>query len=417
MNRASNDPDSAATTGSSRRPGTTRRRARTASTRTRSPRWCCDTLEGYLGEQTMARVMRTYHERWRFKHPRSEDFFALVNEVTGQDWRWYFDQVVRGTDIVDYDIGSARDEAGSGTAQGVFDEAGRPQDGVAGRRRSEGPRARARRRSRSSRSIVVVRRSGERDAPGRGGLQVRGQARRAADVGRPRPDEDVPVRAAREARVGRRRSRSQDRARRELAEQRPAARARRPAGGQLDGPMAVLRSRTSSPRWDCCRAAGRRRRHDGKHQGRPAGGCPAPEARVAALGVVRAAGARPRASGVALVERRARLLARSRVGAEAVRPRRVLDLTAGKGINGIGLLTGAAAAAGVVAFVSSAFVIGGILEVFGTRRRPALLHAPVLPRAAGTSSGGSSGSRSWPASAWCSRPAPCPRSWPPPRRR
>ena len=43
-----------------------------------------------------------------------------------------------------------------------------------------------------------------------------------------------------------------------------------------------------------------------------------------------------------------------------------LDLTAGKGINGIGLLTGAAAAAGFVALVSSAFAFGGILEVFGT---------------------------------------------------
>ena len=43
-----------------------------------------------------------------------------------------------------------------------------------------------------------------------------------------------------------------------------------------------------------------------------------------------------------------------------------LDLTAGKGINGIGLLTGAAAAAGLVAFVSSAFAFGGILEVFGS---------------------------------------------------
>jgi len=43
-----------------------------------------------------------------------------------------------------------------------------------------------------------------------------------------------------------------------------------------------------------------------------------------------------------------------------------LDLTAGKGINGIGLLTGSAAAAGVLALVSSAFAFGGILEVFGT---------------------------------------------------
>ena len=66
------------------------------------------TLEGYLGEQTMARVMRTFHERWRFRHPGSDDFFAVVNEVSGQDLSWYFDQVIRGTDIVDYDIGSAQ---------------------------------------------------------------------------------------------------------------------------------------------------------------------------------------------------------------------------------------------------------------------------------------------------------------------
>lgn len=65
------------------------------------------TLEGYLGRQTMARVMRTYHERWRFRHPRSEDFFAVANEVSGQDLSWFFDPIVRGTATIDYDIGSA----------------------------------------------------------------------------------------------------------------------------------------------------------------------------------------------------------------------------------------------------------------------------------------------------------------------
>ena len=43
-----------------------------------------------------------------------------------------------------------------------------------------------------------------------------------------------------------------------------------------------------------------------------------------------------------------------------------LDLTAGKGINGLGLLTGAAVAVALVAFVSSAFTFGGVLEVFGS---------------------------------------------------
>jgi hypothetical protein len=43
-----------------------------------------------------------------------------------------------------------------------------------------------------------------------------------------------------------------------------------------------------------------------------------------------------------------------------------LDMTAAKGIDGIGLLTGAAAAVGLVALVSSAFAFGGILEVFAS---------------------------------------------------
>ena len=48
----------------------------------------------------------------------------------------------------------------------------------------------------------------------------------------------------------------------------------------------------------------------------------------------------------------------------------LLDVVAGKGINGLGLLTGAAAAAGIVALVSSAFAFGGILEVFSSDDDP-----------------------------------------------
>jgi hypothetical protein len=43
-----------------------------------------------------------------------------------------------------------------------------------------------------------------------------------------------------------------------------------------------------------------------------------------------------------------------------------LDLTAGKGISGLGLLAGAAAAVGLIAVVSSAFAFGGILEVLAS---------------------------------------------------
>ncbi|PYV22070.1 MAG: hypothetical protein DMG24_17870, partial [Acidobacteria bacterium] len=39
------------------------------------------TLESYLGEDVMARVMRTYHQGWRYRHPDTRDFIAVVNEV------------------------------------------------------------------------------------------------------------------------------------------------------------------------------------------------------------------------------------------------------------------------------------------------------------------------------------------------
>ena len=42
-----------------------------------------------------------------------------------------------------------------------------------------------------------------------------------------------------------------------------------------------------------------------------------------------------------------------------------LDVTSGKGIDGLGLLTGAAVGAALVALVSSAFAFGGVLEVVG----------------------------------------------------
>ena len=68
------------------------------------------TLESLLGAETMARVMRTYHERWRFRHPTSEDFYAVVAEVAGRDLRWFFDQAVERPGILDDEVASVRSE-------------------------------------------------------------------------------------------------------------------------------------------------------------------------------------------------------------------------------------------------------------------------------------------------------------------
>ncbi len=83
------------------------------------------TLENYLGEQTMARIMRTFQERWRFRHPCTDDFFSVANEISGRDLSGYFNQVVRGTDILDYEVGEVSSEK-TPVHFGVFEKDGKP---------------------------------------------------------------------------------------------------------------------------------------------------------------------------------------------------------------------------------------------------------------------------------------------------
>ncbi len=63
------------------------------------------TLENYLGHDTMARILRTYFRRWQYRHPTTRDFIAVVNELSGRDMRWFFDQFFYGSNLLDYSIG------------------------------------------------------------------------------------------------------------------------------------------------------------------------------------------------------------------------------------------------------------------------------------------------------------------------
>jgi hypothetical protein len=68
------------------------------------------TLEAHLGAQTMARVMRTYQERWRYRHPSSDDFYAVVNDVAGRDLTPLLKQLFETGALLDYEIASVRSE-------------------------------------------------------------------------------------------------------------------------------------------------------------------------------------------------------------------------------------------------------------------------------------------------------------------
>jgi hypothetical protein len=115
------------------------------------------TLESVIGQEAMARVMRTYHERFRFRHPSSDDFYATASEVAGRDLRWFFEQAVERPGVVDYEVASARSERVRLPRGVLGDGAGAPvvsEKEVAKKEKEAGD-------GRPWRSTVVVRRRGE----------------------------------------------------------------------------------------------------------------------------------------------------------------------------------------------------------------------------------------------------------------
>lgn len=66
------------------------------------------TLQNYLGDDLMLKVMREYVKRWRFKHPKTQDFIDVVNDVSGQDLNWFFDQAFFSNAQLDYSVTSVR---------------------------------------------------------------------------------------------------------------------------------------------------------------------------------------------------------------------------------------------------------------------------------------------------------------------
>jgi len=73
------------------------------------------TLERHLGWETQQAILSTFFERFSFKHPSPEDFFAVANEVSGQDLSWFFDQVWADSVVFDYAVASvASYPAGTG---------------------------------------------------------------------------------------------------------------------------------------------------------------------------------------------------------------------------------------------------------------------------------------------------------------
>jgi hypothetical protein len=81
------------------------------------------TLENLLGSDTMERVMRTYQQRYRYRHPAAPDFIRTVNEVAGRDMDWYFKQTLYSSNVIDYKVDSVKSEQVK-PYLGIFDKDG-----------------------------------------------------------------------------------------------------------------------------------------------------------------------------------------------------------------------------------------------------------------------------------------------------
>lgn len=78
-------------------------------------------LENVVGEATLVRALRTYQKRWRYGHPRTEDFIAVVEEVHGAPLDDYFRKTIHTPGRVDFEVESLKSKKRK-TPAGVFDD-------------------------------------------------------------------------------------------------------------------------------------------------------------------------------------------------------------------------------------------------------------------------------------------------------
>jgi hypothetical protein len=65
-------------------------------------------LRDMVGADTMREIMRRYYAENKLTHVTEADFRRAVNEVTGQNYDWFFDQWLHTTKTLDYGVGEAK---------------------------------------------------------------------------------------------------------------------------------------------------------------------------------------------------------------------------------------------------------------------------------------------------------------------
>jgi hypothetical protein len=67
-------------------------------------------LEADVGASTMARIMRTYCSRWRFRHPHTQDFVDVAEEVSGRSLSHFWREFAMSTKAIDYAVAAIEND-------------------------------------------------------------------------------------------------------------------------------------------------------------------------------------------------------------------------------------------------------------------------------------------------------------------
>lgn len=94
----------------------------------KKPAVVLETFENLVSTPVMDKIMKTYFERWKFKHPGTQDFIDIAKEVVNEepevknkiDVEHYFDQLLNTSEVCDYEVSSIRIDQEESIV-GVFD--------------------------------------------------------------------------------------------------------------------------------------------------------------------------------------------------------------------------------------------------------------------------------------------------------
>lgn len=89
---------------------------------------CLNSLENLVGKNVMLRILRAFHMRFRYKHPHTQDFIDVVNEVSGRDLTWFFEELFFSTLNFDYGIASLSSGKKEKYIRGIFGRNGEKEE-------------------------------------------------------------------------------------------------------------------------------------------------------------------------------------------------------------------------------------------------------------------------------------------------